>query len=698
MATLIVYSSMDSTILANFNGDGTYASGSSNSGSNSNAYWGDTSLGYGALQRSYAALWFNVSGSMPAGATISSANLTLYGYQQNGNPDSYSYLGIPNAGWNESSSYFTAMTNQIPWQYPYASHGPLTQAITGIVSNWYTGAWTNNGIAIGNSSAYVAGANNYISTREASASYYPYITITYNRAPNAPGAWTLPTSGQTYNNSIPNASHGAATDPDGDAVTYQWFYAPGPDYNSNTLVGSSSSATTRTVDTSAWANGSYKLRSRTVDAIGAASGFTDSPAFNVSHVQILSPGGIATAEEFGAQVVTPGSLPLSPGGIATAEAVGAAALAASIAISPTVGSGAAHSDNFNRADGSDLGADWNEVSGEWSIASNKLTSPHAGVSLARLLLRSTQMASADQYAQAVFTPLTNSSLRIGPVVRASLAGTFYMLYIVASGTPGAGIIRLARVSAGTYTTLATASGTISIGSSYLLRVQAVGNQIKGFLDGVEVLSATDNVIAGANTYTGIENAEATNVARYWTIDDFEADTIPGSSAAPGGIPSAEAFGAHRLDVGWRLSVDAINSAETFGNPTMVPGVMVVSPEGIATAESLGDVVVMFDQELAPSSIDTEEAVGDPFLWASVTVSPEGITTAESFGDVVIIPEGVFVVVTGIVSAEAFGYPFVSPPGDVLIQEAYSDKSLLLAPAPSMGLIDNVGYLVILKNW
>lgn len=37
------------------------------------------------------------------------------------------------------------------------------------------------------------------------------------------------------------------------------------------------------------------------------------------------------------------------------------------------------SDDFNRADSTSLGADWVEISGDWAIASNKLTVPTAGV-------------------------------------------------------------------------------------------------------------------------------------------------------------------------------------------------------------------------------------------------------------------------------------------------------------------------------
>jgi hypothetical protein len=54
-------------------------------------------------------------------------------------------------------------------------------------------------------------------------------------------------------------------------------------------------------------------------------------------------------------------------------------------------------DDFNRADSTSLGANWVEVSGDWSIISNQLSSGSAGGTI--ILRAATAMASNDHSAQ-----------------------------------------------------------------------------------------------------------------------------------------------------------------------------------------------------------------------------------------------------------------------------------------------------------
>ena len=55
------------------------------------------------------------------------------------------------------------------------------------------------------------------------------------------------------------------------------------------------------------------------------------------------------------------------------------------------------SDNFNRADSTDLGASWVEVSGDWSIVSNQLSPGAAGGTI--ILRCATAMSGNDHFAQ-----------------------------------------------------------------------------------------------------------------------------------------------------------------------------------------------------------------------------------------------------------------------------------------------------------
>jgi hypothetical protein len=65
------------------------------------------------------------------------------------------------------------------------------------------------------------------------------------------------------------------------------------------------------------------------------------------------------------------------------------------------------SDDFNRADSTDLGANWVEVSGDWSIVSNQLSPGAAGGTI--ILRAAGAMASNDHYAQVTIAATTAAS-------------------------------------------------------------------------------------------------------------------------------------------------------------------------------------------------------------------------------------------------------------------------------------------------
>jgi len=161
-------------------------------------------------------------------------------------------------------------------------------------------------------------------------------------------------------------------------------------------------------------------------------------------------------------------------------------------------------DDFNRADSSALGAGWVEVSGDWSIISNKLSSGSAGGTI--ILRAAGAMATSDNSAQVTITATTAAShgvwcrgdntLTSGYLWRND--GSSWNLFSVVGGS---------FTVIGTYAVAAVAGD--------VAKIQAVGTTIKGFVNGIQRVSVTDTAVA-TGTSVGIR-AESTNALRF---DDF----------------------------------------------------------------------------------------------------------------------------------------------------------------------------------
>ncbi|MFF4489433.1 hypothetical protein ACFY0F_23540 [Streptomyces sp. NPDC001544] len=170
---------------------------------------------------------------------------------------------------------------------------------------------------------------------------------------------------------------------------------------------------------------------------------------------------------------------------------------------------ASFSDDFNRANSTDLGSGWVEVSGDWSIVSQQLSPGAAGGTI--ILRAAGAMATSDHYAQVTIAATAavsqgvwcrgNSNISQGYLWRNN--GTSWDLFSVVGGSFSV---------IGTYTAPA-APGDVA-------KVQAVGTTIKGFVNGVQRVSVTDTNVA-SGTSVGIRS-ESSGSIKY---DDFSAADI-----------------------------------------------------------------------------------------------------------------------------------------------------------------------------
>lgn len=166
-------------------------------------------------------------------------------------------------------------------------------------------------------------------------------------------------------------------------------------------------------------------------------------------------------------------------------------------------------DDFNRANSTDLGANWVEVSGDWSIVSSQLSPGAAGGTI--ILRAAGAMASNDHSAQVTIAATTaasqgiwcrgNSNITNGYLWRNN--GTSWDLFSVIGGS---------FTAIGTYAA-AAAPGDVA-------KVQAVGSTIKGYVNGVQRVSVTDTGVA-TGTSVGIRSESASAIR----FDDFTAADV-----------------------------------------------------------------------------------------------------------------------------------------------------------------------------
>jgi hypothetical protein len=259
------------------------------------------------------------------------------------------------------------------------------------------------------------------------------------------------------------------------------------------------------------------------------------------------------------------------------------------------------SDDFNRANSTDLGTSWVEVSGDWSIASNQLSPGAAGGTI--ILRAAGAMATNDHYAQVTIAATAavsqgvwcrgNSNITSGYLWRNN--GTSWDLFSVIGGS---------FTIIGTYTAAAVAGD--------IAKVQAVGSTIKGFVNGVERVSVVNTGVT-AGTSVGIRG-ESSGSLRY---DDFAAADVT-AGATLGIASSAET--AQPL-TGSKAATLGIAAADEAAQP--VNGAKTVALGAASTSETA--------QQLGGSKTGLLGTAGatetaQPITgWKSAALNPAGVS-------------------------------------------------------------------------
>lgn len=254
------------------------------------------------------------------------------------------------------------------------------------------------------------------------------------------------------------------------------------------------------------------------------------------------------------------------------------------------------SDNFNRADSTDLGANWVEVSGDWSIVSNQLSPGAAGGTI--ILRAAGAMAGNDNFAQVTIAATTvasqgvwcrgNSNISNGYLWRNN--GTSWDLFSVVGGS---------FVNIGTYSA-AAAPGDIA-------KVQAVGSTITAYVNGVARVTVTNSAVT-TGTSVGVR-ADSAGALRF---DDFSAGDV---AASVTGTATA-AFGG--------LTAAALGVPTVVGSATAGFGGLTATASGVPKV--LGTATATFGGLTATAS-GTPKVIGAAALaGGSLTASAVGVRT------------------------------------------------------------------------
>lgn len=213
------------------------------------------------------------------------------------------------------------------------------------------------------------------------------------------------------------------------------------------------------------------------------------------------------------------------------------------------------SDNFNRADSTNLGAGWVEVSGDWSIISNQLSAGTSGVTI--LLRAATAMAGNDNFAQVTIAATTSASQGLWCRGDANLDNGYLWRNNGSSWN-------LFSVVAGAFTSIGSFAAAAAPGD--VAKVQAIGSTIKGFVNGVERVSVVNTAVV-AGTSVGIRS-DSTSLLRY---DDFSAGdtatTVTGTASAVFGSLTATASGVPKVLATASAPLGSLSAAAS-GTPTV----------------------------------------------------------------------------------------------------------------------------------
>ncbi|TMR94785.1 pectate lyase family protein [Nonomuraea basaltis] len=220
---------------------------------------------------------------------------------------------------------------------------------------------------------------------------------------------------------------------------------------------------------------------------------------------------------------------------ALAAAIATATAAALVLLGvPSASAATLYGDDFE--DGDATG--WSRSGGSWSVVTDGSRAyRQSGTSAdARAVAGA---GWADQAVQARVKPIAfnGSGRHVAVLARAQSTSSYYFL-----GLSNGGSVVLGKRTGGGPVTLATAAAGVTAGTWYTLRLEAFGTTLRGFVDNVQVVSATDSSfgsgragLAGYYASASFDDVLVTDVGG--PTDPPTTPTIPPGTCATSGTPT-----------------------------------------------------------------------------------------------------------------------------------------------------------------
>lgn len=276
---------------------------------------------------------------------------------------------------------------------------------------------------------------------------------------------------------------------------------------------------------------------------------------------------------------------------------------------------ATFTDDFNRADSTSLGAGWVEVSGDWSIVTNRLSAGAAGGTI--ILRAAGAMATSDHYAQVTIATTAAASHGVWCRGNANISQGYLWRNDGSSWN-------LFSVVGGSFTSIGSFAGAAVNGD--IAKIQAVGSTIKGYVNGVQRVSVTDTAVT-TGTSVGLRS-ESVAALRF---DDFSAADVTSGTTGDAALTGTAtlsttgqraAAGTSALTATATLSTTGLRATAGTAALTTTAGLTAVGTRGASGATALTASATL----AADGTVGTS---GSAALAATADLTASGQKAAES---------------------------------------------------------------------
>ncbi|WP_049558163.1 pectate lyase family protein [Nonomuraea sp. SBT364] len=205
---------------------------------------------------------------------------------------------------------------------------------------------------------------------------------------------------------------------------------------------------------------------------------------------------------------------------ACAAAVAIATVAASVLLgAPGAAAATLFGDDFEDGDA----AGWSKSGGSWSVVTDGSRAyRQSGTSADARAVAGAAWTGQSVQARVKPVAFNGPGRHVAVLARAQNTSSYYYL-----GLGDAGTVVLGKRSGGSPATLDSAAAAVGTGTWYTLRLEVFGTTLRGFVDGVEVVSATDSAFASGRAGLATHYASA-------VFDDVLVSDVGGPTDPPTG--------------------------------------------------------------------------------------------------------------------------------------------------------------------